>query len=66
MDKARFLSLYNVGLNDTEIAAELGVSLPTVGKHRRKLGLPRNRKETVTGRILALHNLGIQDEEIAK
>jgi transposase len=36
----QFLMLYKEDLNDTEIAAELGVSQPVISYRRRKLGLP--------------------------
>ena len=36
----QFLRLYKEDLNDTEIAAVLGVSQPAVSYRRRKLGLP--------------------------
>lgn len=34
--------LHAAGKNDVEIALEIGVSHATVGRYRRRLGLPRN------------------------
>lgn len=41
IDDEKFLQLHDDGMNAADIAAELGVSVRTVSRHRARLGLGR-------------------------
>lgn len=42
--RSPILLLHEVGLTDTEIAAQLGITLGAAWARRKRMGLPRNRK----------------------
>jgi DNA-binding NarL/FixJ family response regulator len=44
IDDEKLLQLHDAGMNAAEIAAELGVTTRTVGRHRARLGLSRPAK----------------------
>lgn len=67
-----FMNLYNAGLNDHEIAKELGIVYPsTICEWRRRLGLPANinhrpsKTEPHADRIIGLRALGLYHKDIA-
>lgn len=67
-----FIRLYNAGLNDHQIAKELGIVYPsTICDWRRRRGLPANinhrpsKTEPHADRIIGLRALGLYHREIA-
>ncbi|GAJ03060.1 unnamed protein product, partial [marine sediment metagenome] len=57
--------LYEKGLNDPEIAKELGVKREAVKYRRKKLGLLRSRLFT-DQQLIDLHGEGLNDREMAE
>lgn len=64
-----FLRLYRQGLNDSQIAKELGISYTTPRSWRLKMGLPKIFKYEVKFNIdefKKLYNKGLNYSQIAK
>jgi len=61
----QLIMLYERGLNDPEIAEELGVKRHVVKHRRKKLGLLRSRLFT-DQQLIDLHEMGLNDREKAE
>ena len=67
-DTRRFIELYRLGYNDTDIAKQLGVSHSTISDYRNNLKLPKNFKyktEKEKDNIKLLKNVGKTAAEIS-
>lgn len=64
-DENRARQLYDIGLSDTRVAKELGVSCSAIWHWRDELRLPANGGAVSSDRR-ALYNQGLSDVEIAK
>jgi len=65
----QILELYYRGLNDKEMAEELGVSRYIISISRRSLKLPTQRTKRIAelnARITELHSRGLNDHEISR
>ena len=61
------IALHKKGMNDVEIAGELGVPKYVVKYRRRKLGLESNYKLLFTDQeLISLHERGLNDREKAE
>lgn len=64
--------LHAKGLNDSEIATKMGLSVPWVNRIRRSLGLPGNHKphrgptKWDPAKACALHSKGLNDRQVAE
>jgi len=61
----QLITLYKKGMNDPEIARELGVKRNAVKYRRKKLGLLRTRLFT-DQQLIDLHEMGLNDWEKAE
>ncbi len=68
IDAEKFNQLYESGLNDSQIARELGSNVVTIWKFRYKLGLPvvKERKQYNDAVLMELYPDGYDDCQIAK
>ena len=68
INEARALQLYRQGLNDGEIAKELGMSDSAVGSWRRRMALPVNKHVYAPrgDQMLHLYRQGMTDAQIAE
>jgi FixJ family two-component response regulator len=63
----QLIALHKKGMNDVEIARELGVNDSTVFYHRKKIGLESNYIPMVNyHQFIVLYEKGLNDREIAE
>lgn len=69
IDRERFLILYNQGLNDSQIAKQMGRNHVGIKQVRESLKLPSNfkyKRKFDTNKFLVLYEEGLNDIEISK
>ena len=67
--RAQMLQLYNAGLSDPEIGAQVGLSKSAVCAWRKSAALPPNRssaRQDHDDKVLQLYRQGLSDEQIGE